>query len=206
MACNENIKIMHDYLDGHLSKEDENCLSAHLETCEDCQNHFQELNRTLTLIQSARRIDAPEDFTKKVMQRLPDEKKNMKIRRWFSKHPYLPAVAVLMLFIIGSMFSGWGKGTELVVSKQDNLIIEGDTVIVPEDIVVSGDLLVKNGNLKVEGKIDGDVILVNGELLNDSGLTASLDNISGELKLIDQAIKWAFYELNNFFKNLFKIK
>src|SRR5690625_1460534 len=147
--------------------------------------------------------NAPDNFTANVMDKLPEEKKHMKYRRWFSKHPYLPAVAVVLFFFVASLFSGWGKGTELVVSKKDDLIIEGDTVIVPEDIVVSGDLFIKNGNLKVIGQIEGDVTLVNGELLSENEMTASIDNISGELKQIDRALKWAWYEVNKFVSDLF---
>ncbi|HLS36388.1 MAG TPA: zf-HC2 domain-containing protein [Bacillota bacterium] len=203
MTCNEYRQFMHEHLDGQLSREKEKKLREHLETCKSCQTHFQQLNETLTLVQSTPKMNAPDNFTANVMDKLPEEKKHMKYRRWFSKHPYLPAVAVVLFFFVASLFSGWGKGTELVVSKKDDLIIEGDTVIVPEDIVVSGDLFIKNGNLKVIGQIEGDVTLVNGELLSENEMTASIDNISGELKQIDRALKWAWYEVNKFVSDLF---
>lgn len=206
MACENKIKLIHDYLDSQLSLVDEKKLSAHLQKCTSCQAHFHELSRTITLIQSNQKLKAPINFTENVMKRLPQEKKHMKYRRWFNKHPYLATALVLLFFLIGSLFSGWGKDQELVVSKADNLIIEGNTVIVPEDIVVNGDLFIKNGNLKVKGQIEGNVTLVKGELLTDKGLSASLDNISGELKHIDQALKWAWYELNNFFEKLLSFK
>jgi len=206
MACEKKIQLMHDYLDGQLSLVDEKDLSAHLQECESCQAHFHELSRTITLIQSTQKLNAPINFTEDVMNKLPQEKKHMKYRRWFNNHPYLATAILLLFFFIGSLFSGWDKNNKLVVSKIDNLVIEGNTVIVPEDIIVTGDLFIKNGNLKVNGQIEGNVTLVNGELLTDKGLSASLDNISGELKHIDQALKWAWYEMNKFFEELLGFK
>lgn len=206
MGCEEKIKLMHDYLDGQLTRADDKILSEHLQECNSCQIHFQELSRTITLIQSHQKVNAPKNFTENVMDRLPEEKKHVKYRRWFINHPYIAIAVIISFFLIGSLFSGWNKSNELVVSKTDNLVIEGNTVIVPEDIVVIGDLFIKNGNLKVKGQIKGDVTLVNGELLNNQNLSASIDNISGELKYIDQAIKWAIYEINNFFEELFSFK
>src|SRR5699024_3530336 len=154
MACEDQKMIMHDYLDGQLSMEDEKNLSHHLQSCQKCQNHFHELSRTISLLQSGEKKNAPSNFTSSVMESLPEEKKQMRYRRWFNNHPYIVAVALLALFFMGSLFSGWGKGDQLVVSKQDDLIVEGDTVIVPKDIIVSGDLYIKNGNLKVKGQIE----------------------------------------------------
>lgn len=206
MACEDKKKLMHDYLDGQLTTKDDKILNGHLQECEDCQNHFHELSRTITLIQSHRKLNAPNNFTENVMSSLPEEKKHMKYRRWFINHPYIAIAVIISFFFIGSLFSGWNKGNELVVSKTDNLVIEGNTVIVPEDIVLIGDLFIKNGDLKVNGQIKGDVTLVNGELLTDQDLSASVDNISGELKYIDQALKWAWYEMSNFLSDLFTFK
>src|SRR5690625_2471288 len=104
MTCKNRVQIMHDYLDGQLSRENERELSAHLETCQNCQKHFHELSRTITLVQSFPKIEAPKDFTTKVMQQLPEERKHMRYHRWLSKHPYLLAAAVLFMFFIGSLF------------------------------------------------------------------------------------------------------
>lgn len=208
MDCNhEASKLMHQYLDGDLSNEEEKKLRLHLEECEDCQKHFRELKRTITLLQSTENIEAPANFTTNVMKKLPTEKKRLKYGRWFKAHPIITAAAIFLVFMMSGIFSSWNQDSELVVSKQENLVIEGDTVIVPEDVTVDGDLLVKNGNLVIKGTIDGNVTLINGKLIENpiesEGLMASVGNVNGELKHVDQVFEWIWYNLKNFFRSIF---
>ncbi|WP_430789175.1 zf-HC2 domain-containing protein [Virgibacillus flavescens] len=210
MKCNkEAIMLMHKYLDGGLSKAEETVLREHLEGCEDCQNHFHELKRTITWVQSAEKIAAPENFTKSVMDKLPKEKKRVSYKRWFKAHPVITAAAIFFIFMFSSIFSSWNQSSELVVSKQENLVIDGDTVIVPEGVTVAGDLLVKNGNLKIEGTVEGDVTLINGNLIDDSidngGLMASAGEINGEFEKVDQVFEWIWYYLKGFFEAIFSL-
>lgn len=210
MDCNrEYAQLMHQYLDGDLNQQEEAILRLHLEGCEVCQKHFHELKRTLTFIQSAEHISVPESLSSKVMQNLPTEKKHVKYKRWFKAHPVLTAAAIFFVLMIGSVFSSWNQDSQLVVSKQENLVIEGDTVIVPEGITVPGDLLVKNGDLMVKGTIEGDVTIVNGELLEDGSmlgeesLMASVGEVNGELNHVDQFFEWIWYTFKNLFKGIF---
>ncbi|OZU87496.1 anti-sigma factor [Virgibacillus indicus] len=208
MNCNkEAVELMHKYLDGDLSKPEETELRVHLEDCEACQTHFHELKRTITLIHSAEQISAPKNFTENVMQQLPAEKKRMRYSRWFKAHPILTAAAIFFVFMISGVFSAWNQDSELVVSKQEDLIIQGDTVIVPEGVTVEGDLLVKNGNLIVNGTVDGNVTLINGKLLEESieseGLMASVGEVNGELKMVDQVFEWIWYKTKDLFKGIF---
>lgn len=208
----EAIKLMHKHLDGDITNEEEQQLIAHLEDCEGCQQHFRELKRTITLIQSTERFEAPTDFTMNVMQNLPTEKKRVKYTRWFRMHPMITAAAIFLILMISGSFFTWEEENQLVVSKQDNLVIEGDTVIVPEGEVIEGDLLVKNGNLLIYGTVDGNVTLVNGELveegdlLDNSELMASVGEINGEFETVDRAFDWLWYELRNFAKTLFSFE
>lgn len=201
---------MHDYLDGDISAEDESLLRRHLEDCEECQKHFHELNRTITLIRSAERIEAPNGFTDNVMKNLPTEKKTVKYKRWFKRHPIFVAAAIFFLLMIGSLSSTFNQGTDqLVVSAQEELIVDGSTVIVPEGVTVPGDVYVKNGDLLVLGTVDGNVTLFNGELLDGESeleggsLMASAGGVNGELETVDQTFEWFWYHLKNFFKGLF---
>ncbi|MBM7599451.1 anti-sigma factor RsiW [Virgibacillus halotolerans] len=210
MDCNrEYAQLMHQYLDGDLNQREEAILRLHLEGCEVCQKHFHELKRTLTFIQSTEHISVPESLSSKVMQNLPTEKKQVKYKRWFKAHPVLTAAAIFFVLMIGSVFSSWSQDSQLVVSKQENLVIEGDTVIVPEGITVPGDLLVKNGDLMVKGTIEGDVTIVNGELLEDGNMldeesfTASVGEVNGEFNHVDQFFEWIWYTFKNLFKGIF---
>lgn len=212
LKCNpEAVQLMHKYLDGDLIKEEETQLQRHLEDCEECQQHFHELKRTITLIQSTERFEAPVDFTANVMKNLPTERKRVKYLRWFKMHPMLTAAAIFFILMFTGVFTTWNQDNQLVVSKQDNLIIEGDTVIVPEGEVVEGDLLVKNGNLIIYGTVDGDVTLVNGKLLEDSpldsgGLMASVGEVNGEFENVDRMFEWVWYKLKSFTKNIFSFE
>ncbi|QKY71010.1 zf-HC2 domain-containing protein [Lentibacillus sp. CBA3610] len=211
MDCSkEAIQLMHRYLDGDLIKQEEDKLRTHLEDCEACQKHFHELKRTITLVQSAGQISAPDDFTNNVMQNLPAEKKRVKYTRWFKAHPILTSAAIFFILMFSGMFSTWNQGNELVVSKQENLEIRGDTVIVPEDVTVSGDLVVKNGDLRIDGTVDGDVRLINGELIDEetiegSQLMASAGEINGELHQVDRMFEWLWFQLKDFFESIFSL-
>ncbi|PAE27782.1 anti-sigma factor [Paenibacillus sp. 7884-2] len=210
MKCNkESVELMHKYLDGDLCKEEEIQLRTHLETCEACQHHFHELKRTITLIKSAEHFAAPNDFTQKVMDRLPTEKKRVTYKRWFKTHPVLTAAAIFFVLMMTGMFASWSEDGQLVVSKQEELVIQGDTVIVPEGVTVPGDVLVKNGKLLIKGTIDGNVTLVNGKLISDDetlngdGLMASAGGVNGELETVDQIFEWMWYQLKSFFSGVF---
>ncbi|PAV28191.1 anti-sigma factor [Virgibacillus profundi] len=208
MNCNnKSIELMHKYLDGDLSKGEETTLRMHLEECEACQKHFHELKRTITLIQSAEHISAPADFTSAVMKKLPTEKKSMKYTRWLKAHPVVTAAAIFFIFMMSGVFSMYNQNSELVVSKQENLIIQGDTVTVPEDVTVEGDLLVKNGKLIIKGTVDGNVTLINSKLIDEpiqsEGLMASVGEVNGELETVDQVFEWIWYKLKDLFEGVF---
>ncbi|OEH53949.1 anti-sigma factor [Oceanobacillus sp. E9] len=211
MSCNKDyLNLMHIYLDGDISREDESRLRRHLEDCESCQKHFHELNRTITLMCSAERVEAPEGFTENVMENLPSEKKTVKYRRWFKLHPMWTAAAIFLVLMAGGMISTWTQSTDqLVVSAQNELIVEGDTVIVPAGVTVPGDVLVKNGDLLLLGTVDGDVTIFNGKILdndaemNGEGLMASVGGVNGELETIDRLFEWIWYNIKNFFKGVF---
>ncbi|WP_085993609.1 anti-sigma factor family protein [Oceanobacillus senegalensis] len=203
----EIIELMHKYLDGDLQPEEETTLRTHLNACEECHNHFYELKRTIALVQSSETMQAPDSFTENVMKNLPVEKKQYKYKRWFRSHPVLTAAAIFFIFMLSGVFAQWNQDSELVVSKQENLIIRGDTVIVPENEAVEGDLVVQNGDLIVKGTIDGDVTIINGELLEDSidgeRLMASVGNINGEIQTVDQVFEWLWYQMKNVFQSVF---
>ena len=77
------------------------------------------------------------------------------------------------------------------VSKQPNLVVEGQTVIVPEGEVVKGDIVVKNGDLLVEGEVDGNVTIINGQYMASSAV------VSGNIEEIDEAFEWLWYTIKN---------
>lgn len=203
------VELIHMYLDGDIDPRNEEELRSHLEKCEGCRNHFHELERTITLIQSTETVQPPSDFTNNVMRNLPREKKSIQYKRWFKNHPFITAAAVFFIFIISGVFTEWNQDNELVVSKQDNLVIQGDKVIVPKDVVVDDDLIVRNGDLLIKGTVEGDVTIINGKLLEQedisSGLMASVGEVNGELQVVDRLFDWIWYQAKNLFQRIFSL-
>lgn len=201
MNCNtEAVRLMHIYLDGDLTKDQEQRLRYHLEDCPDCQKHFHELKRTMMLIQNDHEIQAQSDFTSKVMANLPREKKRTSYRRWFRAHPLLTSAAIFFLFMMSAIVSAWNTDSQLSVSKQQNLLVQNETVIVPEGVTVEGDLVVKNGDLRIDGAVNGDVILING-----NHLTASAGEVTGELQQVNQVFEWIWYHIKEITKSVFSM-
>ncbi|KIL51786.1 anti-sigma factor family protein [Jeotgalibacillus soli] len=191
------VQYMHEYLDEELPQEQETELKLHIQQCEACRIHFHELKKTIALVQSTSHISAPSNFTEGVMSRLPKEKKKIGIQRWFQRHPLIMAAAVFFLLMGGSLLTSWNNGSEFAFTAQPNVVVEGQTVIVPEGEIVSGDLLVRNGDLRVEGEVQGDVTLINGQRY-----MAGAGSITGDIDEIDQAFEWLWYSMKSSFKNM----
>ncbi|MGH2319197.1 zf-HC2 domain-containing protein [Planococcus sp. SE5232] len=195
-ACPENVlHLMDDYLDGDINPTDEQQLRDHLESCSDCRKQYQELSRTIAFVQSASHIKAPSDFVQKTMGRLPKERQRAGVQRWFRRHPMLAAAALFCVLMSAVLFTNFNDDQQFAFTKQPNLVVEGQTVIVPEGQTVVGDLTVRNGDLRVEGELQGDVTIVNGQYMASSGV------ITGEIEEIDKAFEWLWYTIKNGFKD-----
>lgn len=197
MKCPEYvIEYMHEYLDDEIPEEHEKILREHLQSCNDCQEYFRELNKSIALVQSTSHIQAPSDFTSKVMAGLPKEKKKTEIQRWFRSHPLLTAASLFLALMTGSILTTWNEEHQFSVSKQHNLVVENDTVIVPEGEVVKGDVVVRNGKVKIEGEVQGNVTVINGEQY-----MASAGNVTGEITEVNEVFEWIWYHIKKTFKN-----
>lgn len=195
----EIISYMHDYLDDDISVEHENVLREHINNCMECKTHFHQLKKTIALVQSTAHIKAPKDFTANVMAMLPkDEKKHRwKLKHWFMSHPVLTAVSMFLVLMGGSLLSVWSGEQQFSVSKQPNLIVNNNTVIVPEGEIVKGDVVVKNGTLKIEGEVDGNVTIINGEQYR-----ASAGNVTGDIEEINEVFEWIWYHVKSTGKDM----
>ncbi|MBS4210015.1 anti-sigma factor [Bacillus sp. FJAT-50079] len=184
------ILYMQDYFDNDLSQRNEQVLKEHLQSCPDCQKHFQELKRTIANIKSTSHIEVPNGFTANVMARLPKEKSSVSIKRWFRHHPLLAAASLFLILMAGSMFNVWNDDQKFSVTMQENLVVENGTVIVPEGKIVEGDITVKNGNLRIEGEVHGNVTIINGERY-----LATAGNVTGDIEEINEMFEWFWYKI-----------
>ncbi len=190
--CPEHIvQFMHEYLDGDISHEHEQELKAHMRNCEDCQKHMQELTTTIAFVKSAAVIEATPNFVEHVMQRLPKRKIRSSAQRWLRRHPILVAVAMFCILMSASLFSDYKNDQEFAFTKQPNLQVEGQTVIVPEGKTVKGDIVVKNGDIVVKGEVDGNITVINGKYM------ASTANVTGQIEEVDQVFEWLWYKIKS---------
>ena len=77
------------------------------------------------------------------------------------------------------------------VTKQPNLQVEGQTVIVPEGKTVKGDIVVKNGDIVVKGAVDGNITVINGKYM------ASTANVTGQIEEVDEVFEWLWYKIKS---------
>ena len=87
-------------------------------------------------MQSTSHIQAPKDFTVNILAKLPKEKRKVGMQRWLMNHPLLTAASLFLVLMVGSIASTWSQDQQFSVSKQPNLIVQNDTVIIPEGEVV----------------------------------------------------------------------
>ncbi len=197
-TCPEHIvHYMHAYLDGDISREDERELREHLESCAECKEIMSGLSESAAFLGSAEKIEAPKDFVANVMKRLPQEKSQAGAQRWLRSHPFLAAAALFVILMSASLFSSFGNDQQFSVSKQPNLVINGETVLVPEGEVVKGDIVVKNGELRIEGEVDGNVTVIRG-----SKYMASTAIVTGQSEQIDQWFDWLWYKIKKTVKDI----
>jgi anti-sigma factor RsiW len=182
MKCVQYIDFMHDYLDGDITKENETTLKEHLQSCESCQQHFKELKKAIALVQSTSHIEAPANFTMNVMRCLPKENRRAKFNRWFKMHPFMTAASLFILLMFGSLISSWTNSQEFSVSKQNGLVIDEETVVVPE------------------GKVNGDVTVING-----NQYLASAGEVTGKVEELNQLFEWVWYTLKSNVKHALNI-
>lgn len=201
MKCTEEMKErIHQYLDHDIKQEDERLLRTHLQSCTDCSQHLHELEKSIALVQSTSHIEAPMDFTKAIMDRLPKEKKSAGVNRWLKGHPLLAAASLFVLLMTGSLFSSYSSDSDFSVSKQPNLVVENNTVTVPEGKTIEGDVTVKGGTINIEGKVEGDVTVINGEKY-----MASAGQVTGDVEEINEAFEWIWYQMKSLSKEVVDI-
>ncbi|MDR7074946.1 zf-HC2 domain-containing protein [Fictibacillus barbaricus] len=189
-------ELMNKVLDHEATPEEERQFYAHLEECDSCKFEYEMLTDTLKELQIENDIKAPAGFTKAVMAKLPKEKQTFKWKRWMQRHPALTAAAIFMIFMAASVFTTFNQEELAVVKGQGNLEIKkaDRMVIVPKGETIKGDLVVKNADVRIEGKVDGDVTVIKG-----NQYVASAGEVTGHSQEIEQVVEWVWYKLKSIF-------
>lgn len=197
-TCPEQIvHNMHAYLDGDISPDDEQQLNKHLAECVDCRMLMDELSIPITFIRKAESVQAPIGFVDGVMARLPKEKPQAGVQRWLRRHPILAAAVMFFVLMSATLFSDFGTDQNFSVTKQSNLVIEGKSVLVPAGEIVKGDIVVRNGDLRVEGEVDGNITVIKG-----SKYMASTAVVTGTSEEIEELFDWLWYKIKKTVKEV----
>ncbi|RJE85245.1 anti-sigma factor [Paenibacillus sp. 1011MAR3C5] len=207
MECKVAIVKIHDYLDGELPREEITKLKTHLKSCSACSERLEQLEKADAAafaawesVKPASQLDsaASADLKNRIMSQLPKPKSTERNRfmRILYRYPGLTAAAVFLLVMLGSLFSSWDQDAKMVVSGEDlqHVVINGNTVIVPEGVKVTGNLTVENGRVEVQGSVDGNVTVIDGSMV-----LASTGHIAGQSRTIDQALDWFWYKVTSAF-------
>jgi anti-sigma factor RsiW len=194
MDCKDALPLMHEYLDRDLNGLDASQLKEHLLQCPECRSLFKELERTDTLVRSLAPTIVPNNLSERIMASLPPVKRRNAWTQWVRRHPAVSVAAVFLAVMFGSFMSMWNQGHELMVKGNDlqNVIIQGDPVIVPKAQTVDGNLVVQSGKLKVEGDVTGNLVVIDGTLN-----LASTAHISGQVTQVNEAVSWIWYKIND---------
>ncbi|WP_019640689.1 zf-HC2 domain-containing protein [Paenibacillus fonticola] len=199
MDCKQAASLMHEYLDDELFGEQALSLKKHLQGCPSCQMQFKELEQTeLMLFATIKRtsLTASDELVDRIMKSIPSQHKQRAWIYWVKKHPAITAAAMFLLVMLFSAISLWNSDDQLVVKGKDldQVIINGNTVTVPNGSKVAGNLTVENGIAEIYGEVEGNLTVIDGSLYQ-----ASTAKILGEVKSIDQALDWIWYRITNTF-------
>ncbi|WP_211749853.1 zf-HC2 domain-containing protein [Paenibacillus sp. Marseille-Q4541] len=197
MDCNEITSLMHEYLDDELSAAQNEGLESHLSTCPDCRMLFKELEQTDMLLFAMKHYSpsASNELTDRIMSAVPQPKKQQLWLKWVKRHPAITAAAVFLFVMLSSTLSFWDQNDQLIVrgSDLDQIVIEGNNVIIPEGKSINGDLTVENGTAQIYGNLEGNLTVIDGSY----NMKASTAHVSGQIKSIDQALDWIWYKLTD---------
>ncbi|MGP4074028.1 hypothetical protein ACTWQB_16050 [Piscibacillus sp. B03] len=207
MACNHIFEEeLHRLLIHELSHDEENCLKKHLMECKECQGHYQELKKVDQQLSELQEVEAPKNLKQNILNQLPKDSKVKKVSKTVKEHPLISAAVVFFVMLFTSTMSSFHSNQQLSLSKHEGVITEGDRVIIPEGQVIEGDFIVRNAEVVLEGKIKGNLTLVNSQIIEtgahyDYRVANWTHHVEGKVVEIDQYFAWMYHRAENEFKN-----
>ncbi|PKR77555.1 hypothetical protein CEY16_06340 [Halalkalibacillus sediminis] len=209
MACtNEQHSRIHRYFDREMTHSEEIELKHHLMECEECQRDFQELKKVHDDLSAMESIEAPDDLKSNIMQQLPEQTKVKRYSKSLKEHPFITAAAVFLLMMFATCIVQYQADQQISLSKHENVKIEGDTVIVPEGEVIEGDFVVKNANVVLKGRVNGNLTLVNSTLIDEEshhfeGTFSSVNHhVTGDVIEVNEFFGWVNHRVQSNVKDL----
>lgn len=188
----EAVKLMHKVLDEEADEKEKHKLKIHLHKCQDCRQHFEQLKKTETIVQGASYGSAPGELKGNILNHLPRKNRFSSAKRWPQRHPILTAVVLFFILISGYLFALWETPQGVSVDGDGHLKQIDGVVVVPENEVIHGDLTVRNSDIEIKGKVNGDVTVINGQQH-----MAATGQVNGRVKEVDQMMEWVWYQMKH---------
>lgn len=202
MDCKTALPLMHEYLDGDLSGSSAIGLREHLLACPMCKERFRRMEQTVALVKmGAQPMRAPDHVTTKIMLALPPVRRQPHWTGWARKHPAASVAVVFLAVMLTGFANLWNADTQLSVRGNDlnEVMIEGNTVVVPSGKSVHGDLVVENGKVRLDGEVTGNVVVIDGSVI-----MASTAKIGGEIRQVDELVDWVWFKMNQWYATITK--
>jgi anti-sigma factor RsiW len=203
MACsNERQNLIHQVIDGEASEQDVHELKAHMRTCHLCREMYNELEALEKQLYALPLPEVSVEFTNRVIQQLGTTVIPFKRTDWLRRHPALFSAACFLVLMLGFIFSlnnNHSFQAEILKGNGQLTYSGGHTVIVPKSEVIKGDLVVKNGDVKIDGKVEGNVILINSH-----SMMASAGQVTGKIEKINRLVGEIWYTIKSIFTGTFK--
>jgi len=213
MECKDAKRYIHHYFDGDLSALDTTNLKTHLNQCEECKLQYKQIeqvdamlqyNMHSTFMRHERSESDVKALTDRIMQSVPLKKPRKSKKRfvqWIYRYPGITAAALFVLVMFASLTASFGQDNNVIISAShddlQHVQITGSTITIPEGSHLTGDLVVENGIIEIKGAVDGNVTVIDGQLV-----MASTGYIAGQSKTIDQALDWLWYKITSSVSNL----
>lgn len=204
MKCDKTIiKLMHKQLDEEITADEYQLLHQQIKQCSDCKNHFYELMEVETHLKNMKKEFPSEHFVDDLLKQLPKEKKRFQAQRWFMQHPFLVACAIFFVFMFGGTYQSWTEESGqfqvsgAAIEKTDQVVVDHQKqeVVIPAGTVVKDDLIIQNGDLRIEGELQGDAVIING-----NQYLANAGEVTGEIEEIDELFDWLWYKIKSMFE------
>ena len=151
---------------------------------------FNEFKRTIVVVKGTSEDSSSCKLCRKCDGMLPKRKKEGGCTKMDEKSSTSCSCITIFSINDGKYFFYLESRREFSVSKQKNLVVQNDTVIVPAGEVVKGDVVVRNGKLKIEGEVQGDVTVINGEQY-----LASAGHVTGQIEEVNEVFDWIWYHM-----------
>lgn len=189
-------------MDGFISNEQLLALTEHRRACIRCAKVWEELNRTesilrFEMLEQENMDNDPETIfyqkrlTYQVIKSLPKLSWANMIKHWLLKYGIVVCGLLALGIFIGSTivyaYENLSSNERMQVEGTDlkGIQMGSNTITIGQENTVHGDILLRHGTLQLDGIVNGNITIFDGEIkIGKKGY------VSGEVHVIDGLLDW----------------